>query len=246
MAPAPDLLYGAAVIFCGYLVLGITGFGSALVIVPLLAWKWPLQQVVPLALLLDVPGSLLQAYLNRRDVVVGEIARLLPAVIAGSLAGIWLGGTLDPKVPLVALGVYVVAAGLRALWIHDPRSARVREAWRPAAGFSIGLVEVMFGTCGPVVLAWMQRRLEGVHAVRASTPVAILMSATVALAVMGAGGALSDRELWQRWSLFLAVAGLGVFCGNTIARRLPARLLRQMVCVLLVLSGLALAGQAGL
>jgi uncharacterized protein len=27
-------------VFAGYLVLGITGFGSALIVVPLLAWHW--------------------------------------------------------------------------------------------------------------------------------------------------------------------------------------------------------------
>ena len=35
-----------AVVLLGYTVLGLTGFGSALVIVPLLAWQWPLPEVV--------------------------------------------------------------------------------------------------------------------------------------------------------------------------------------------------------
>ena len=34
-----EMLYPAAVVLLGYVVLGITGFGSALVIVPLLAWR---------------------------------------------------------------------------------------------------------------------------------------------------------------------------------------------------------------
>ncbi|MEG0052037.1 MAG: hypothetical protein RR715_02105 [Comamonas sp.] len=53
------LLYSAAVVLAGYVVLGITGFGSALVIVPLRASHWPLPEVVALTLLLDVPASLL-------------------------------------------------------------------------------------------------------------------------------------------------------------------------------------------
>ena len=40
-----EMLYPAAVVLLGYVVLGITGFGSALVIVPLLAWRWPLTEV---------------------------------------------------------------------------------------------------------------------------------------------------------------------------------------------------------
>ena len=52
-----DWLYPAIVLGLGYLVLGITGFGSALVTVPLLAWIWPLPEVVVLAILLDIPAS---------------------------------------------------------------------------------------------------------------------------------------------------------------------------------------------
>lgn len=50
----PDLTWAALVVFGGYVVLGLTGFGSALVIVPLLTWQWPLSHVVALTLLLDL------------------------------------------------------------------------------------------------------------------------------------------------------------------------------------------------
>ena len=51
-------LYQFAVVFVGNFVLGIAGFGSALIIVPLLAWDWPLAVVVPLVLLIDVPAAI--------------------------------------------------------------------------------------------------------------------------------------------------------------------------------------------
>ena len=59
-------LYQFAVVFVGYFVLGIAGFGSALIIVPLLAWDWPLAMVVPLVLLIDVPAAILHTGLNFR------------------------------------------------------------------------------------------------------------------------------------------------------------------------------------
>ena len=54
-----EIIYPVAVIALGFFVLGVTGFGSALVIVPLLSWQWPLAQVVPLVLLLDFGACLL-------------------------------------------------------------------------------------------------------------------------------------------------------------------------------------------
>ena len=78
------------VVLLGYAVLGLTGFGSALVIVPLLAWRWPLPEVVALTLLMDVPASALHSGLNWRQVQWRELRRLLPGLLVGTLLGLWL------------------------------------------------------------------------------------------------------------------------------------------------------------
>ena len=36
-----DMAYPALVVTLGYVALGLTGFASALISVPLLAWRWP-------------------------------------------------------------------------------------------------------------------------------------------------------------------------------------------------------------
>ena len=244
MAFAPELLYPAAVVALGYFVLGVTGFGSSLMVVPLLSWKWPLQEVVPLALLLDVPAAVLQGLLNRRQVELTEVGRFVPPMILGSLAGMWLAGALEPQWPLLGLGLFVAAAGLGALRMAKQGAPQAHPKWRAVVGFSTGLVEVMFGTAGPLVLAWLQRRLTSVYAVRATTPVTIVLAALIALTVMAFNRTLSDSHMWGRWMLFLPLAGLAVLAGNRVARHLPAGLLRQLICALLVLSGVALAWQA--
>lgn len=94
-----DLLFPACAVLLGYVVLGITGFGSALVVVPLLAWRWPLPEVVALTLLLDVMASLLLGGLNLRQVDFAELRRLLPGMVAGALAGLWLSRSLDASWP---------------------------------------------------------------------------------------------------------------------------------------------------
>ena len=62
----PEFLLPLMAVFVGYTVLGLTGFGSALVVVPLLAWQWPLPEVVALTLMLDLPASLMHSGLNWR------------------------------------------------------------------------------------------------------------------------------------------------------------------------------------
>jgi uncharacterized membrane protein YfcA len=228
----------------GYTVLGLTGFGSALVIVPLLAWQWPLPEVVAMTLLMDVPASAFHSGLNWRQVQWRELRRLLPGLLLGTLLGLWLMQHLQARWPLLVLGLYVAAVGVNAL---RPVVARVRQpasVWALPVGTAIGVVELIFGTAGPLVVAWLSRRLSDVQQMRASTPMIITVAASTVLAGMAWDGRLSSTVIWQRWGILIGVALLGVWLGHRVAHLVPVARLRQIICGLLVLSGLMLALRA--
>lgn len=235
-----ELAYPVFVVLLGYVVLGITGFGSALVIVPLLAWRWPLPEVVALALLMDVPASILHGGLNLRQVNFSELRRLLPGMAVGTVAGLWLTGILDPRWPLLALGLYVAAVGVNAFRSRPAEPRTLAAPWAHGMGFAIGVVEMLFGTAGPLAVAWLSRRLDNVNVLRASTPVILVVSASAVLLGMGWSGRLSSGELWSRWAALMGVAVVGVLLGNRLARRVSAVTLRNGICGLLVISGLTL------
>jgi hypothetical protein len=121
-----EWLYPMGVVLLGYTVLGLTGFGSALVVVPLLAWKWPLPAVVALTLLMDVPASAFHSGLNWRQVQWRELRRLLPGMVLGTLVGLWLVQHMNSRWPLLLLGVYVAGVGLNAL---RPRAAPLQPPY---------------------------------------------------------------------------------------------------------------------
>jgi uncharacterized protein len=233
--------YPAGVVLLGYTVLGLTGFGSALVIVPLLAWQWPLPEVVALTLLMDVPASAFHSGLNWRQVQWRELRRLVPGLVLGTLAGLWLMQQLQSRWPLLVLGLYVAAVGLNAL---RPRQAGLHQpaaVWAWPVGTAIGLVEMMFGTAGPLVVAWLSRRVADAQQMRASTPMIITVAASTVLSGMAWDGRLTSPLLWQRWTVLIGVALLGVWLGHRVAHRVPVARLRQIICGLLVISGLMLA-----
>lgn len=236
-----EWLYPIGVVLLGYTVLGLTGFGSALVVVPLLAWKWPLPAVVALTLLMDVPASAFHSGLNWRLVQWRELRRLLPGMVVGTLAGLWLVQHMNSRWPLFLLGLYVAGVGVNAL---RPKASQVSAAppvWAWPAGAVIGLVEMLFGTAGPVVVAWLSRRLTDVQEMRASTPLIISVTAATVLLGMAWEGRLSSGWIWQRWTVLIGVALLGVWLGHRVAHRVPVARLRQIICALLVVSGSLLA-----
>jgi hypothetical protein len=214
--------------------------------VPLLAWVWPLALVVPLLLLIDVAASLLHAGLNRTQVAWREIPPLVPGALLGAVAGVLLISLLRTDALLVVLGSYIVAVDLRGL--RAPRSAR---PWRPAArgyavpaGLAIGLVEGLFGTAGPVVIAWLLRRICDPYALRATVPPAILVVASTAILGAGLAGLLAQPALWTWFAVLLPVALLAVVLGHRLARRLSAARPAPLIHGLLVASGLVLALRA--
>lgn len=238
-----ELLWPGFTVLGAYVVLGLTGFGSALLMVPLLAWTWPLPEVVALALMLDMPASLMHSGLNWRRVQWAELMRLLPGMVLGTLAGLWLTRSLDSRWPLLVLGVYVAIVGLRALrQSTDQMPVDVR--WRHLYGAGLGVVEVLFGTAGPVVVAWLTRRLSDPQQIRATIPMIMAVAVVTVLFGMALDGRLSQPVLWQRWAVLILPALAGVWLGHRLAYRVPVQRLRQMICALLVVSGSVLAIKA--
>jgi uncharacterized membrane protein YfcA len=236
-----EWLYPMGVVLLGYTVLGLTGFGSALVVVPLLAWQWPLPAVVALTLLMDVPASAFHSGLNWRQVQWRELRRLLPGMVLGTLLGLWLVQHMNSRWPLFVLGLYVAAVGINALRPKSAQPKPTAPAWAWPVGAAIGLVEMIFGTAGPLVVAWLSRRLTDVQQMRASTPLVITVAAATVLLGMAWEGRLSSDWIWQRWTVLIGVALAGVWLGHRMAHRVPVARLRQIICALLVVSGLMLA-----
>ena len=232
------------VVLLGYAVLGLTGFGSALVIVPLLAWRWPLPEVVALTLLMDVPASALHSGLNWRQVQWRELRRLLPGLLVGTLLGLWLVQHLQARWPLLVLGLYVAGVGVNALRPAATQPRHPAPLWAGPVGTAIGMVELIFGTAGPLVVAWLSRRLSDVQQIRASIPMIITVAASTVLAGMAWEGRLSSPVIWQRWTVLIGLALAGVWLGHRAAHRVPVARLRQIICGLLVVSGLMLALRA--
>ena len=237
-------LYPVLTVAVGYLVLGITGFGSALIVVPLLAWQWPLPEVVALALLIDAPASALLGGLNLQAVDRAELKRLLPGMAVGAVAGLLIAGSLPPRWPLAALGVYVAFVGLQALRAGGSPAGAWPVRGAPLAGVLAGVVQMVFGAAGPVFLAWFQHRPMDVRAVRATVPAVMLLAIAMVIAVKGLDGQLSSPLLWQRWAVLVGVALAAVAVGHRLSRHVGAAALRRAVCGLLVLSGLVLVWRA--
>lgn len=237
--PLLEFAASLLVIAAGYLVLGLTGFGSALTIVPVLAQWLPLAEVVPVVLALDVFACLLLGAVSFRDVAWREALVLVPGVALGSALGIALPGRVPAGLLLGVLGVLIIAFGLRGLWLARLPRLATRRLGGPA-GVAAGIIESLFGVAGPVVVMYLGGRIADPDRLRPTVAVSLLGIAAGALLAIAIGGALPSADWLPMLGAGAAVVPVALYAGVRLSRRLgPARIVRA-IHGLLIASGAAL------
>lgn len=228
-----DLAYAAAVLLAAYFIRGIAGFGSGLVAVPLLALAFPLQQVVPLMLLLDLAASAWLGRVHRRDLRWDEIRPLLPASVLGVILGTTLLVGLPERPVLSLLGLFVLVFGVR--YVLDLRGERpVSRLWAHPAGLLGATVSGLFGTGGPPYVIYLTHRIRDQGQLRATLSVLFMMEGAFRVAIFLLAGLLADRTVWIGLALGLPVLFAGLWLGSHVHLRLsPGHMVRVVGLVLL-------------
>jgi uncharacterized membrane protein YfcA len=102
----------------GSIVFGITGFGAALVTIPLATHMVSLPFALALFALMDLANAFRIGFENPRRAVRAEWTRMVPTILLGTVAGVTLLVNLPRQAATVALGVFVLGFALYSLMRH--------------------------------------------------------------------------------------------------------------------------------
>ena len=241
------MVYVAAplVVFVGYVVFGISGFGATIIIIPVLAQFLPLKFVVPLLVLLDLGAAVLMRANKAADARdSGEIRWMLPFMLTGMAFGAYLLKVAPERWLMLALGLFV--AGYAALNLLRSKGAAggIARWWGAPLAALGGVGSSLFGTGGPVYAIYVTRRIHEPGAMRATMSTIIAISVAVRVVVFSLAGLLLKIELGLgALSLALFMTG-GLFLGMRLHTRMNAEQVRRVVYALLVVSGTSLALRA--
>jgi uncharacterized protein len=242
----PDIAYAVAVLLLAYFVRGISGFGSGLIAVPLLALRFPLPEVVPFMLVADFGASALVGGLSFRRVDWPEIRRLIPATVVGVVIGTHLLVSLPTAFLLTLLGTLVVAFGLRSLLQRQREFTPASRHWAYPAALSGGAVSGLFGTGGPPYVIYLSHRIEDKGALRATLSALFFLEGLLRIATFLLAGLLWDLAVWRNALIAAPLIVAALYLGGHIHARLSDRQMLRGVSVLLLGSGLSLLAKAWL
>src|SRR6267378_1838469 len=168
----------APIAFAGGFIQGLTGFGSALVTIPLATFFVPLPFALAVFAIVDFANGLRLGLENPRNAILGDIARMVPLMIAGIVTGTTLLVNLPRQASLTALSKEQFRATMTLTTI-----------------FSIGLRLVAFAVTGLL----MQ---DGVWIAAAAAIPAGLLAVYFASKIFRA----VSREMVMRWVAVLLLA----------------------------------------
>ena len=233
----------AAIAFCGSVVFGVTGFGAALVSMPLATHLVPLGFALALYALADIANSFSVGLEKPRNAVRAEYLRLAPMILAGTAAGVTLLVNLPRAAGMLLLGSFVIAYAIYALFPHEYRQPLSRN-WAWLAGFAGGVTSSLFGAGGPPYVIYLSQRGLSREEFRATLGLVTMTSISLRVVAFFFSGLLLDPDVWRSALIVVPAALAGIAVGRRIFLTTSRNVLMRAIALLLLASGGSLLWRA--
>ena len=232
------LAFAPLIVLAAYTIFGITGFGSTLIAVPLLAHLVPLKFAIPVVVLLDCIASISQGLQLRADIDRGEVLPLLPFLVAGMAVGTLLLVNVPGDMLMTALGVLVLVYG--ASYFFNRGTAWKLPRWSAAPiGMFGGTTAALFGSGGPVYVVYLAGRGARPEQIRATMPLVFIFTTIARIAVFALAG-LFNADVFIATTVLLPALALGLWLGNRLHGKLSREQAVRVIGAVLTLSGASL------
>ena len=234
---APFVIVGAYTIF------GISGFGSTVLAVPLLAHFLPVTYLVPLMALLDLVSAIVVGTAGREHLSKEELKRLLPWMFVGFAIGATVLVGVPDRYLRAALGIFAAAIGIHSI-LNPTLGKTISKLWSIPAGIAGGAIATVFGAGGPIYATYLSGRLRDKSEVRATISTLISISAFSRAVVYAVSGLLLHLTILAGGVALAPFVWLGLKIGHRIHLGLTQEQMRRAVGALVLFTGLSLLARA--
>jgi hypothetical protein len=237
------LLAAPLVVVVAYTVFGMSGFGSTIISVPILAHFLPIAYLVPLMALLDLFSAVFIGTKGRGQISKPELKRLIPFMFVGFVAGVTLLVSAPETHLRAALGIFAIAVGLNSIFnpvLHKTISA----LWSVPAGIVGGAIATVFGAGGPIYVTYLSGRLRDKGELRSTLSTLISISAFTRALVYAVTGLLLNLATLAGAAALAPFVWTGLKLGARIHVGLTQEQMRRAIGALLVLTGASLLARA--
>ena len=229
------LAVGMIVVFLAGLIQGTTGFGFAMIFMPVMLLLVEPEELVPISLIL---GTLVTAQIvveSRQRIQIERIWPLIVASLAGIPLGVVLLKTFGVGMLKVMIGTLVILFGILFLVGFSRRVQNERAALVPV-GFAGGFLAGSISISGPPVIFFLANQGDDKLIFRANLALFLMTVSLVSVMYFGALGDLS-RNMIGYASVFTPGLFAGGCAGSRMAHKVKEDVFRKLVLVVVTVSG---------
>jgi uncharacterized membrane protein YfcA len=214
------VLHVVVVVFIATLIRSWLGFGEALVAVPLLALRIPIDIAAPVAVLVSITVAAIVVVQDWRDIHARSAGWLVLATLAGIPIGLWLLTRVDARIVKAILALiifsfagYSLANGSRMHLRSD------RLPWLLGCGLLAGVLGGAYGMNGPPLVVYGSLRRWSAAHFRATLQAYFLPASAIGMAGYWLAG-LWVPLVTRYYLLSLPGAFVAILLGRMLNRRL--------------------------
>lgn len=233
----------ALIALAAYTIVGLSGFGAALVSIPLLAHFFPLTTILPMLVLIDFIATAINGLKFREDIDLSELKTIVPTMCVGIAIGVTMLSRLPGGALLPLLGLLILSYGIYRL--HEPLVKNfLSPKWGYGAGLMGGLFGGLFGIGGPIYATYMSRRSNDFARMRATMSIIFAVSTALRIAAFLVAGLLLNPNVWWGFATILPFMFIGLNIGHRLHGKLQPKHLSIFISALLIASGISLVARA--
>ncbi len=233
------MFYWIAATLAAFFVKGLCGFANTLVFQSILSFGQANSLITPVELVVGYPTNAILAFRHRDKIDYKMALPLASILVLSGIPGALLLKRLDSSLIKVIFGIIIILIGLEMFY----RESHPKEIKRSKVGFLItgilaGLLCGLFGI-GVILGAYISRLTGDTKALKANMGFIFFLENTCRIINYSICGIITG-EVLRQVVILLPFMLLGLFLGMKSSNILDERIVKKIVIVAIVFSGIAL------
>lgn len=224
---------------CAFFVKGLCGFANTLVFTTILSFGNNNINISPVDLLLGYPTNMIMAWRERKSIKWSLCMPLVILVMIGSIPGIFFLKNADTSFIKILFGFVIIFIGfemlIREFQFQKSKQSRVILG---IIGILSGLLCGLYGI-GALLGAYVNRVTDDSHSFKANICVVFLFENTFRIFFYTMYGIITF-DILKQTILLIPIMLMGLGFGILSGKVLDEKIVRKMVIIMLVVSGVAL------
>lgn len=222
-----------------FFIKGLCGFANTLIFTSILGFATNNINISPVELVLGYPTNVILTWRNRKSLVKRIYIPLLILVMAGTIPGTFVLKNTDVGLVKILFGILIIAVGVELLFREKGKIfLQDSKLILLVLGIISGIVCGLFGV-GALVAAYVGRITKNTDEFKANISIVFLVENTFRIFLYTYLRIITVQSLKQA-ALMAPLMLISLFAGIKCSQRVNDKIIKKLVIILLIVSGVVL------